>query len=162
MKTPYNYQVLKAEYEYKNINQVMAAIRLKIIESVQFCYDTIPAFNTPRELFDYLKPMVKFRHDPDETELLQSAYTLFFNNRHGIPGAGDCDCFTILASAAFIAQGWGKFDIVLAGRNKKTPVHIYNYIYFDNEVFTFDLTEPKFDQERPYPFRQILPIRFIS
>lgn len=140
----------------------MRAIRLQIIDSVQFCYDYVPALESPRELFNYLKPMLTFKHDAPNTETLQSAQTLFFNNVHGKAGAGDCDCFTILASAAFIAQGWGHFNIVLAGRNKYNPVHIYNTIEWHGQNFIFDLTEPKFNQGRKYNYEQILPITFYN
>ena len=153
---------MKRVDNYKDINQVMAAIRLQIIDSVEFCYNYIPALDNPEQLFKYLKPLLTFKHDQPETETLQSAQTLFFDNVHGKAGAGDCDCFTILASAAFIAQGWGKFDIILAGRNKINPVHIYNQINWNGKNYTFDLTEPKFNQKRKYKFEQILPITFLN
>lgn len=153
---------MKAKYKYKDINQVMRGIRAQIIDSVQFCYDYIPTMGDPAELFNYLKKYITFKHDPPNTELLQSAQTLFLNNKHGIAGAGDCDCFVILACAAFIAQGWGDFDIILAGRSYKNPVHIYCRIKFKNQSYIFDLTEPKFNQERSYKYRQILPVKFYS
>lgn len=145
---------------YKNINQVLKGIRTQIIDSVQFCFDNIPVMENPQELFNYLKERVTFKHDPENIELLQTAETLFTNNFHGTIGAGDCDCFVILATACFIAQGWGHIDIVLAGRNKSAPVHIYNYITWNGHTYTFDLTEPRFNKERPYPLVQVLPIKF--
>jgi len=152
----------KAKYKYKDINQVMRGIRRQVIDSVEYCFNNIPTMENPQELFTYLKQRVNFKHDPPGTELLQTAQTLFDDNKHGLSGYGDCDCFTILATAAFISQGWGDIDIVLAGRSKSVPVHIYNYITHDGSRYCFDLTEPYFNMERTYPLKQILPIRFYS
>jgi hypothetical protein len=151
-----------AEYPYKNINQVMYYLRKQIIDSVEWCYNNIPVCSDPKELFYTLKKDVTFKDDPEGDELLQTAETLFDNNYHGRSGHGDCDCFTILAIASFIAQGWGHMDIVLAGRNNSAPVHIYAYIKFRGENFTFDLTEPNFNQERYYQLKQVLPITFYK
>ncbi len=149
-----------ADYKYKDINQVMRGIRQQIIDSVEWCYNNVPVFDNPMELYNYFLPRITFVEDPKGVELLQTAQTLFENNYHGIPGAGDCDCFTILGTASFIAQGWGGIDIDLAGRNKWNAVHIYNEIKFDGEYYVFDLTEKRFNKERYYPYKQILPIYF--
>jgi len=146
---------------YKDINQVMRGLRIQIIESVPYCYNNLPHFENPRQLFKYLKERTRFKHDAPNEETLQTAQTLFDNNVHGQSGAGDCDCFTILATACFIAQGWGDIQIILAGRDRRTPVHIYNRLKFDGETINFDLTEPYYNTERQYKYKQILPIRFF-
>lgn len=152
-----------ANYPYKNINQVLAGIRTQIIDSVQYCYDNIPAMENPKELFYYLKERTRFKHDPENIELLQTAKTLFENNYHGIIGAGDCDCLVILSCACYIAQGWGNFDIVLAGRSHSAPVHIYTRIKNNDGYYdVFDLTEANYNQERKYPLKQILPVKFYA
>lgn len=153
---------MQKTYEYKDINQVLRGIRRQIIDSVEYCYNNFPVFANPKQLFNYLKTRTTFKDDPNGVELLQQVPTLFENNYHGIPGAGDCDCFTVLSCAAFIAQGWGNFDIVLTGRNKRTPVHIYTYINWNGDRYCFDLTEPYFNAERKYPYKQILPIQFYT
>lgn len=148
------------EYPHKNIKQVMRAIRAQIIDSVEYCANNIPVMETPRELWQYLKDRTTFKHDPENVELLQTAQTLFENNVHKTPGAGDCDCFTILVCAAAICQNW-PVDIVLAGRTKKGATHIYTYVYDnDGQRFTLDLTEPLFNSERPYKFTQVLPVPY--
>lgn len=140
-----------------DINQVLEAIRTQIIDSVQYCFDNFSDFSSPEQLFNHLKTITTFEHDPTRVELIQTAKTLFENNVHGIPGAGDCDCFTVLAIACFIANGWSDFGIILAGRSKKYPSHIYTYVNGN----IFDLTNAFINEERIYPLKQVLPIKFI-
>jgi hypothetical protein len=149
-----------AEKPYKDINQVMDGIRTQIIDSVDYCYSRFSGFTDPRELFAYLKQITTYVPDPERIELLQTAQTLFENNYHGTPGAGDCDCFTILAHACFIANGFGVSSIVLTGRDPHLPVHIYSLIKNGSQVYIFDLTNPFIDMERFYPYKQVLPIKF--
>jgi hypothetical protein len=147
-----------AEYPYKGINQVMRAIRTQVIESVPYCQMNTPKFSSVENLYHYLKSRVKFVHDPEHEELLQSAPTLFDNNQHGTPGAGDCDCFTILTTATCIANGW-ECSIKLAGNSLKAPSHIYNEMRLPGgHWYTVDLTQPAFNRERKYKFYQTLPI----
>lgn len=146
----------------RNINQVLSGVRTQIIDSVQFCVDNFSGFESAEQLFKVLKSCTTFEHDPKDIELIQSAQTLFHNNFHGMPGAGDCDCFTVLACACFIANGWGEFDIVLAGRKKSYPVHIYTQVNDGSGMIPFDLTEAFIGSERKYPLKQILPIKFKS
>ena len=144
---------------YRDINQVMRAIRHQVINSVEYCYSNLPRLNSPYQLWQALKPRVTFVHDPEKVELLQTAKTLFENNYHGQPGAGDCDCFAILVVACCVVQGW-PVDIVLAGNSRTAPSHIYCYVHDGNQRFTFDLTQPRFNQERQYKIYQTLPIRY--
>jgi hypothetical protein len=93
--------------------------------------------------------------DPQGTELLQSMPSMFSSkNKHGIYGAGDCDCIVIAALACLEVKNFKKKGIVLAGRSRTTPVHIYNYV---NGV-PMDLTNEHFNKERKYAFRQWLPV----
>lgn len=113
---------------------------------------------TPREIFDFLRGEVVYTSDPEGIELLQSMQTLFgTGNKHGIYGAGDCDCFTIAALASLIAKGYAPgLKIVLVGRSKVAPVHIYCSVF----GVPFDLTNNKIGKERPYPYQQSLDFRF--
>jgi hypothetical protein len=110
------------------------------------------------QLWNYLKPRVTFVHDTNNNEDIQRAQTLFDNNIHGIPGAGDCDCYTVLVTSACITQGF-PVKIVLAGRNRQSPVHIYNVVKHNGKWVSFDLTEPNYGDERHYPFKQYLPVQ---
>jgi len=82
------------------------------------------------------------------------------DNWHGMPGAGDCDCFTIAATSCFIVNSI-PCEIVLAGNVKDEPTHIYNYCKYGNNWIAFDLTEPNFGQERPYKYKEILKIQTV-
>lgn len=152
---------MKAVYPYKGIDQTMKGIRKQIIDSVPYCADRFSGFKSPVQLFEYLKSIVVYENDPDKEELLQSAHTLFEDNYWGVPGAGDCDCFSILAIASFIANEFTPAWIVLAGNSKVAPSHIYTMVEYKSQVNVFDLTEPFYNVERQYKYKQILPIRFF-
>jgi hypothetical protein len=83
---------------------------------------------------------------------------LFENNFWNVPGAGDCDCFTILALSMCVAHGWMDQEIVLAGRSKLSPVHIWSRIKWNGKWYDFDLTQPYFNSTRPYKFKQYLKV----
>ena len=115
----------------------------------------LPArITTPQELFYFLHSLVTYKNDPDNNELLQSPKSLFQKNYHGIPGAGDCDCFTILTISAAKALHFKNIEIVLAGRNNKEAVHIWTKIAGKN----FDLTCAFFGESRKYAYLQTIPL----
>ena len=147
---------MKKIVQYKDINQTLKGIRIQVIDSLDYCINEMPQFENPEQMFNYLKLMVTYHLDPPGIELLQSVPTLFDENYWNIPGAGDCDCFTILTLAMCIANGWNNNYIVLVGRSKKAPVHIYSATVFEGEFYTLDLTNPYIGIERPYKFRQLL------
>lgn len=143
---------------YKDINQVMPWLYRQIRESIPYCKKHFTGFNSPDELFRYLKSMTRFKYDPDDMELLQTAETLFENNWHGQPGLGDCDCFTILAVACLWVNNFTPY-IILAGNGKRQPSHIYaGVLGANNRVDSFDLTEPFFGSRREYKYYQLLPV----
>ena len=146
--------------KYIGIDDTMKHIKKQIIDSVDYCLINIPAMEDPRELFYYLKNIVTYKNDPKNIELLQTAQTLIENNFHDIPGAGDCDCFTILTVAAMISQNWDNIYIDLVGRSKSSPVHIYSHIIWNGQRQVLDLTNKQFNQERPYPFKQEIKVNW--
>jgi predicted transglutaminase-like cysteine proteinase len=85
---------------------------------------------------------------------------LLNDNWHNIPGAGDCDCFTISTIALLISQGWKNIKIILVGRSEGAPVHIYTVIYWKGKRKVLDLTNKKYNQERKYPLIQELPVNW--
>lgn len=143
-----------------DINQVLSGIRKQIIDSVQYCVDNFSGFPNAEALFNALKNCTTFEHDPPRVELIQTAKTLFEKNYWGVPGKGDCDDFVVLACACFIANGWNKFDIILTGRSKVYPVHIYTQVNDGSGWQIFDLTNSYIGEERIYPMKQVLPIKF--
>jgi hypothetical protein len=143
---------------YTDINATMRGIRTQVIDSLNYCAAEMPTFNDPESMFKALKNMITYKNDPPGVELLQSVPTLFENNYWGKRGAGDCDCFSILVLAMCVVHGWNKQQIVLAGRSKLAPVHIWTRVCFNNKWYDIDLTEPYFNQRRDYKFVQYLNV----
>jgi hypothetical protein len=143
---------------YTDINATMRGIRTQVIDSLEYCANEMPRFDNPEQMFKALKNMVTYKNDPKGTELLQTVPTLFENNYWGIRGAGDCDCFSILVLAMCCAHGWNDQEIILAGRNKLLPVHIWTVVYFEGRRYSMDLTNAYINVERKYKFIQVLPV----
>ena len=147
---------------YKHIDRTVEMLREQVIESIPYAYAQCPKFRKPEQLFKWLKSQIRYKNDPPGYELIQSMDTLFTDWRHrsGIRyrvGEGDCDCFTVTALACMYVQGWDNFGIVLCGRSKKAPVHIYAYIKDENKIKPFDLTAPYYGVNRPYKYIQLIP-----
>jgi len=140
---------------YEDISQTMYYLMIQVKESISFADEWLPpGIKDPRKLFNLLRMHTIYKKDTPGIEQLQTMQTLLGkNNIHGIPGAGDCDCFTIMVSACCKVMNL-KTEIVLAGRSKKDPVHIYNIV--DNEPF--DLTCTFYGMKRFYPYEQLIPI----
>jgi hypothetical protein len=144
---------MKAKFENADLPLTMQGIRKQIQDSIPFAKNFVPAFGNPKDIFYFLKRNTIYKNDPPGIELLQSMQTLFTNNYYGRPGMGDCDCFVISYTAACLSQGI-PCCIVLAGRKKNQFVHILNYVQFHGSWVPADLTEPVFDQERPYSYKK--------
>ena len=146
---------------YKDINDTVRHIKIQILDGMDYALNNCPSFKDPEALFTWLKKRVTYKNDPKGTELLQTLPTLLEDNWHNIPGAGDCDCFTIAFVTLAIAQGWKNIKIVLVGRNAKTPVHIYNVIYWKGRRLVCDLTNKTFNHERDnYTHIQEIPVNW--
>jgi len=135
-------------------------LRQQIIDSIPYAYENCPRFQNPEQLFKWLRSITKYKSDPEGYEFIQEMETLFSNFQHRTGkvyyvGEGDCDCFTVTALACMYVQGWIKeFGFVLAGRNKRAPVHIYAYIVFKGNYYIFDLTQPRINLVNDYPISQ--------
>lgn len=141
---------MKLKKPYKNLDETLCYIKTQIWDSLYFASDWIPLnVNTPDHLFFILKQNTVYKLDPPGVELLQSFPTLMERNYWGIPGAGDCDCFTIAATSCAIVLNM-PCKIVLTGREPGRAVHIYNEICGK----PFDLTQPYYGSERFYPYKQ--------
>ena len=146
--------------KYVDINDTMRHIKTQIVDSLPYAKKQCPPMSSPEECFWWMKRHTTYKHDPKGIELLQSLPTLMENNYHGISGAGDCDCFTIGLCSLFVANGIKNVKVVLVGRNRSVPVHIYCVVYEKGNRKVFDLTNKKPYQERPYPYIQELPRRW--
>ena len=89
---------------YKNLVHTLQMMAKQINESVEFADQFIPMVTTPQEIWFVLKDNLTYKNYPPGIELLQSFPSLMNDNYWGIPGAGDCDCFTIAALACAAAR----------------------------------------------------------
>ena len=110
------------------------------------------------KMFNYLKSITTYRNDPPGVELLQSVPTLLGNNYWGVPGAGDCDCFSILVLTCCLVNGWNNQEIILAGRSKLAPVHIWTRVKYNGTWYDTDLTQSFINSVRPYKYTQTLKV----
>jgi len=143
-----------SEQPYKSLKHTLQQLKLQVEDSLPYIGDYIPdRITTPKQLFYYLKSITKYKKDPNGIELLQMAHTLLERN-----GRGDCDCFTILALAACDELGFGPLYVTIVGNSRLSPSHIYPEVYDEEKgrICVFDLTNPKYDMERPYKFKQRL------
>jgi hypothetical protein len=143
---------------YTDINATMRGIRTQVIDSIQYVQENFPKYKNPEQLFNNLKQLVKYQNDPPGVELLQSVPTLFENNYWGRPGAGDCDCFSIAVLTFCLVNGWNDQEIILAGRSKLAPVHIWTRVKFNGRWYDMDLTQPYINSVRSYKYTQALPV----
>ena len=143
---------------YTSLNETLAGVRIQVIDSLDFCVNEMPSFKTPESMFKALKLLTTYRNDPPGIELLQSVPTLLDDNYWGVPGAGDCDCFTILTLSMCIANGWNDNEIMLVGRDKKKAVHIYSTTKINGVKYVLDLTNSFINVERKYKFYQSIKV----
>ncbi len=141
---------------YKDLDQTMKGIHTQVCDSIDYCAQYMPIYNNPKDIYYSLLPMIKYKNDPPGVELLQSVPTLFENNYWGVSGSGDCDCFTILILTMCAVHGWNKQRIVLCGRSKAVPVHIFSQVFYNGRWITLDLTRRLYDTHKPYKFYQLL------
>ena len=140
---------------YINLNDTLRKFKIQVIEGIPYAKKNLPEFTDPQQIFDYLKLRTKYKHDPEGVELFQTLPTLLENNYHGQSGLGDCDCFSLALCTVLAANNFKNFGIVLVGRNRLTPVHIYCYVIDANgDKKYLDLTNKYYDQTRSYPYRQ--------
>lgn len=146
---------------YEGLDHALRYFKIQVIDSVPFAKRVCPRFDTPEQLFYWLKKRLVYKNDPIGVELFQTMQRLMTtNNYHGITGAGDCDCFTITSLACCIAQDWQDLGIKLCGRQPGKAVHIYQYIDFDGQRDYLDLTNNTYDYQRYYPLYQELKFRY--
>ena len=152
---------MKAEYKYKDIQDTMFYLLVQVYDSIKYCKKTFPKMPV-YDLFYFLKENIKFIDDPEGIELIQTSQTFFENNYHGISGGGDCDDFVITVTAYCLSYNI-PCEIILAGREKYAPVHIYNRVLDENnKICNFDLTEKNFNDKRYYKYTQNLPFIIIN
>lgn len=150
---------------YQDINRTLKGLKTQVIDSIPYALKKVPHFSEPHQLWEWLKPQLKFKSDGkykgQRRELLQTMQTLMTGGIWGVPGMGDCDCFVITTLASCIAQGWDGLYIALVGRDTRQPVHIYTVLYWKGQRIILDFTNTRYDFERPgYNYIQEIPVRW--
>lgn len=136
---------------YPNLNESLKYLRLQVIDSLKYC-NQFKKLNSLKDVFDFCKSRFTYKSDPIGVEYFQTVQTLLKNN-----GLGDCDDATIFVLSILCVNNFDNFGIILAGRNKYRPTHIYCYAYENGKKFNLDLTNKNFNQIRNYPFKQFIP-----
>jgi len=148
---------MKSKEPYKDINHTLQSLKKQVFDGLPYAVEHCPKFETPDRLFYWLKSRVTYKNDPEGVELIQTLPTLLNNNWHGSTGYGDCDCFTTAALTLLVASGFKNIYVVLVGRNRFTARHIYCGVIDNEGIFrVLDLTNNRYDYERPYPYKQHL------
>jgi len=148
--------------EYDDLADTLIHLKRQVKDSLAYARSVLPAFDSPEELFSYLKARVIYLSDPLHTdkepiELLMTMQTMMKGTRTGKPGAGDCDDFTITSLASLKVSGFNDLYVILVGRKKSNPVHIYAGVKWNGKLCAFDLTNSRFDYERVnYKYKQPL------
>lgn len=154
------YSTLEFKRKYKNINDTLFWLIQQSLVSIPYCIENFGNNNSLRDIWAIGKANLIYRNDAPGIEQLQSAGTLFENNIHNIPGAGDCDCFTIFTIAMALASGVNEKDIniFLQSNSKKYPSHILTAFNIGSDYIYIDFTQPSYNTIRKYNYQQIIPI----
>jgi hypothetical protein len=143
------YSTNKANYSYKSLHDTLNQLDKQVAVSVPFASDFCANVNPDcHSLFRFLKTQLTYRDDPPGIELIQSMPSLFLNNYYGVPGMGDCDCFTVTACASMIALGM-QTGYTIYG-NGQYPTHIAADCYENGVRTIFDLVAPDLGMVKNY------------
>jgi len=126
-------------------------------ENVNFAKKYFPPFKDGAAIWDTVKPLTKFKADPQTVDTIQGISTLFNDrkNIHGISGQGDCDCFVSALASIAIANNL-PFKYIIQGNNK--PSHIAIKI----GGVILDLTNPIPDYLRQYNFTKYINPMYVA
>lgn len=149
---------MELKQEYVSLQHTIDCIKLQVLDSLTEIENFIPDdLKTPKDLFYFLKSKVKYTKDPKGIEYIQCVQTLLGENG----GRGDCDCFTVLTLSACEYLNFTPQLIVLVGNSALNPTHIYSKCW-DSDIKAYasmDLTNPFYNQERSYRYRQQLKFK---
>ena len=142
---------------YRNISHTIEMMGRQIEESLDYARDWTPVQTNPKELFWIMRQNLTYKNDPKGIELLQSMPSMMDDNYHGVPGAGDCDCFTIAAIACCKAADI-PCRIVIVGNSAAAPSHVYAEVLDDGVWTPFDLVNPWYGQTKEYAYKKIINV----
>ena len=148
---------MRMKVPYRSLGHTIKMMQKQIEESLEYAHDFIPRNTTAKELFFILRQNTTYKHDPPGVELLQSFPSMMQDNYHGIPGAGDCDCFTIAAIACCVEAGI-PCRIVIVGNSKAAPTHVYAEVLDQGKWMPFDLVNPYYGHTKKYKYKHIINV----
>ena len=144
--------------KYVDLNHTLRAMGRQIQDSLDYAAEFVPAGTTPSQLFWLLKQHTVYKNDPPGTELLQSMPSLMENNFWGIPGAGDCDCFSITAAACCYVLNI-PCRLVVVGNSPKAPSHVYCEVKDKGSWVPFDLVNTFYGETKKYKYISCVNIK---
>ena len=142
---------------YKNLYHTIQMLGKQIEYSIPYAETFCPIDTTPKELFWILKQNTTYKNDPPGVELLQSMPSLFEDNYWGIPGAGDCDCFTIATAACCLVSNI-PVRLVVVGNSTQAPSHIYCEVYDNGKWTPFDLVNSYYGHTKEYTYKRVINV----
>jgi hypothetical protein len=140
---------------YVSLKDTLLALKRQVKDSMPYVPQYIPYnIDTPKELFEFLKPQLTYENDPKGVEWIKSMQSLFEEHN----GHGDCDCFTTTALAALIYLGFEPVYVAIVGKTKTGPTHIYAEVYDPDrgKITAMDFTNPVYNMQRKYNYKQRL------
>ena len=144
--------------KYTSLHRTLEAMQVQIEDSLDYAREFVPRGQSPSSLFWLLKQHTTYRHDPPGVELLQSMPTLMERNYWGVPGAGDCDCFTIAAVACCAVEKI-PCRIALVGNGTGSPTHVYCEVMDRGRWVAFDLVAPHYGQTKNYRYLSVIKVK---
>jgi hypothetical protein len=144
--------------KYRDLHHTMQGMCRQISDSLDYAATFVPRGTTPRQLFWLLKQHTVYKNDPPGVELLQSMPSMMENNYWGIPGAGDCDCFSITTAACCKVLGI-PCRLVLVGQSPKAPSHVYCEVKDGDKWVPFDLVNTFYGETKNYRYLSVINLK---
>ena len=140
---------------HPGLYKALQYLKLQVIDSLPDVDTYFPySISSPFDYWLIAKDLVTYKNDPKGIETFKSLATLAEENF-----LGDCDCFTIMTLAVLeIKTDWPQI-VVLAGKGPKHPTHIYSGVNWKGNFISLDLTNPMFNFERNYKYKQYLDFK---
>jgi len=144
--------------KYRDLHHTLDGMRRQIEDSLNYAASFVPRGTRPRELFWLLKQHTRYKNDPPGVELLQSMPSLMENNYWGIPGAGDCDCFSITTAACCKVLNI-PCRLVVVGQSPKAPSHVYCEVKDGGRWVPFDLVNTFYGETKKYRYLSTINVK---
>lgn len=143
---------------YRDLQYTIDKMQVQIEDSLDYAARFVPMGTRPRQLFWLLKQHTVYKNDPPGVELLQSMPSLMEKNFWGVPGAGDCDCFSITAAACCRVLNI-PCRLVVVGQTKTAPTHVYVEVMDGGKWVPFDLVNTFYGEVKKYRYISTINVK---